>query len=98
MSSGRQDGKQDCRAYEVRRHLGTPEWVWLIKEMKAAVVPGPLSTRYEINASGVIQRKERRAMRKTGFKFVFIRPARSGISQRSTRSAGTLCRWLPAGS
>src|SRR5215472_1072307 len=45
------------------------------------------TTRYKINASGVIQRKERRAMRNTGFKFVFLRPAGSGISQRSPRSA-----------
>jgi hypothetical protein len=60
---------------------------WLIKQMKPAVVPELLSTRYKIKTSGVIQRKKRRAMRKTGFKFVFLRPARSGISQRSPRSA-----------
>jgi hypothetical protein len=39
MSLGRQDGKQDCRAYELRRYLGTLNGAWLIKEMKAAVVP-----------------------------------------------------------
>jgi hypothetical protein len=79
--------KQDCRAYEIRRHLGTPEWRLAHQGNEGRGRAGTLSTRYEINALGVIQRKERRAMRKTGFKFVFLRPARSGISQRSPRSA-----------